>query len=104
MFFIEEAKPGPVIQSPKLAAGANGAATLTFKTNLSVPAQVSWGPLPGRQSGGSVSLPAATSFTQTIPKFEAGHGVKVAVELDGLQARWPRWGHDTAGVRFEPRP
>jgi hypothetical protein len=87
-----------------LAVGADGAATLTFRTNLSVPAKVSWGPLPDRQSGGSVALPGATSFVHIIPKLEAGHGVKAVVELDGIEARWPRWGHDTAGVRFEPRP
>jgi len=104
ILLIEEAEPGPVIQSPKLAAGSDGAATLTFRTNLSAPAKVSWGPLPDRQAGGVAAVRAATSFTRVIPKLDAGHGVKVTVELDGLQAVWPRWGHDTAGVRFEPRP
>jgi hypothetical protein len=32
--------------------------------------------------------------------LEVGQGVRIMIESDGLRAYWPRWGHDTDGVRW----
>jgi len=98
LLVIEESGAGPLVVAPDLAFAADGSARLTFRAPVKAPAKVSWGTLPERTSGGSVTLDEATEFSAAIPKLEKGCGVKVEIEADGLAARWPRWGHDTAGV------
>ena len=100
LLVIEESEAGPLVVTPALVFAADGSARLTFKAPIKAPARVSWGALPERTSGGSKSLRAATEFSATIPRLEKGQGVQVTIGLGGLAARWPRWGHDTAGVRW----
>jgi hypothetical protein len=102
LLVIEESQPGPLVLSPRLTVAADGSAEVSFSTNVKKAsyAAVSWGPLPDRQSGGSEQVRGDTAFTCKIPKLEVGQGVRIMIESDGLRAYWPRWGHDTAGVRW----
>jgi hypothetical protein len=109
LLVIEEAQPGPMIigprnMAPRLTVQADGSATLTFSTNMKVPAKVSWGTLPDRESDGSKTLGAATTFECAIPKLAPNTGVKIVIESDGLTTRWPHWGQDAAGVYFPGKP
>ena len=95
---IDEAQAGPLIENVTLAPGANGAAQLSFATNVASAPRVSWGALPTRDGDGTQTLPVGTRHSLTIPQLKTGAGVQIVVEKDGLAARWPRWGHDVKGV------
>jgi hypothetical protein len=104
LLVIQESQPGPLVVAPKLSLAADGSAELVFSANLKCRAAVSWGTVPDRASGGAADLPAATDFTYRIPRLEPGCGAKIVLAADGLTARWPRWGHDTAGMHLAPQP
>ena len=102
LLLVQESRPGPLVLSPKLTVAADGSAEVAFSTNVPKASYgtVSWGPLPDRQAGGVQQVRGDATFTCKIPKLEAGQGVRIMIESDGLRAYWPRWGHDTAGVRW----
>jgi hypothetical protein len=90
---IEESKPGPLISGVKMSGSK-----LSFSTNISAPAKVSWGSRPERASGGNKELPSGKEHSAEIGPLAPDEGVKIVVDKDGLFARWPIWGHDTLGV------
>jgi hypothetical protein len=66
LLLIEEDKPGPVIQSPKLTHQPDGKAILRFTTRTPVKPLVTWGVLPDRNSDGKKVLPAGTDHEMII--------------------------------------
>jgi len=100
LLVIEEAKPGPLVQEPRLTPAADGSAMLTFHSPVAGTAEVTWGAHPDRTSGGSKKLSYRKRFRLRIPRLGKGDGVRVELAADHLRAVWPRWPHDTAGVRW----
>ena len=100
---VIEDQPGPLILEPELSHAADGKTTLTFKTNLPVEPRVTTGPVPDRVGGKSLALPRGTRHTVEL-SLEDKHGVRVAIEHDGLTCVWPRWGWDVQGVIFTRNP
>ncbi len=104
---IKEARPSPLILAPHLAVQSNGAARVSFKTNVIAPAMVTWGELPIRTRDGQMRLPAAVAANKTlayqIPNLRPQAGVRLTIHSHGLTARWPIWGFDVAGVNWPHR-
>jgi hypothetical protein len=98
LLIIEEAQSGPQIIDPTFTQTDDGKAQLTFKTNIPVKPLVTWGTLPDRNSDGKKTLPVGTEHALAIDHLRTNVGVKVAIEANGLNMTWPRWGHDVAGV------
>ena len=100
LLLIEEARPGALVQEPRLAVAEDGSANLTFHSPIPGTAEVTWGTHPDRTSGGSRKLPYGTQFRLEISRLEKGEGVRAHLTADRLRATWPQWPHDTAGVRW----
>ncbi len=99
---ITESRPSPLIRAPALAVKANGMAAVSFRSNVTAPAKVTWGELPIRTRDGQARLvaPADGRFTYEIPHLRVQAGVRVTIKSHGLTARWPIWGYDVAGVNW----
>lgn len=95
---IDEGDPGPVLLNPQLNPKPDGAAQVSFQTNLPVCAEMSWGAWPQRNTDGRVSLGSAEQFEYTVPHLTEHEGVKISVERNGIVIPWPRWNYDVAGV------
>jgi hypothetical protein len=102
VLLIQEDRPGPLVLAPRLTCADDGSAAVAFSTNVKEVSYgtVGWGPIPGREAGGALQVRGGPDFTCKIPALPAGQGVRITVAADGLIARWPRWGYDTAGVRW----
>jgi hypothetical protein len=112
---ITEAKPGPLIVSPRLEPKGEGAEAI-FTANRNAAANVSWGPirqrnnksptpLEGKSRGDgipeqqkAVQAAAGKENRVAIAALSEKDGVKITLECDGLTARWPLWDDDVRGV------
>jgi hypothetical protein len=104
---IKESRPSPLILAPQLAVQANGAAVVSFKSNVTAPAKVTWGELPIRTRDGQARLAKAAAgkaFNYQISHLRRQAGVRVTIKSHGLAARWPIWGFDVAGVHWPKHP
>jgi hypothetical protein len=95
---IEEADPGLLLLNPQLNPKPDGAAQVSFQTNLPASAEMSWGAWPQRNADGRVALGSARQFEYTVPHLAEHEGVKISIDRNGIVIPWPRWNYDVAGV------
>jgi hypothetical protein len=102
---IEEAKPGILIQDPKVTSGEDGTLSVSWQTNIPAKsAKITYGKdwpnrganekvLPGGQKEYDVKIPAGTKGILAA---------RIFVKADGLTCVWPRWDEDPQGQTIVP--
>ena len=97
---IEELVPGPQIMAPSLTIQNDGSATVDVVFPQRVSGTITWGAMPKRTGAGEIRFDASGAKSFKIGALAVGEGVRITAGADDLVALWPRWDHDTAGVRW----
>ena len=100
VLLIDEAVPGPLIESPRLVSRGPGAALVSWTTNVPVSSvRVTYGrDWPGRGAREVAVAGGGTRFAVRLPVGKADMvACRVRVSVRGLTAGWPRWDEDPAG-------
>ncbi len=102
---IEEAKPGVLIQDPKVTSDNDGTLSVSWRTNIPAKnAKITYGKdwpnrganekvLPGGQKEYDVKIPAGTKGILAA---------RIFVKANGLTCVWPRWDEDPQGQTVVP--
>ena len=102
---VEEAKPGILIQDPKVTSDSDGALSVSWHTNIPAEsAKITFGKdwpnraaneqvLPGGQEDYNVEIPTGTKSILAA---------RIFVEANGLACVWPRWDEDPQGQTVVP--
>jgi len=95
---VTEAKPGPVILTPRVAILPNGNLQVHFTTNIPVQAAVTYGHNWQNRSANVIELAGTkTEFTQVLQSFPGVNAVRIRVTANGVTDVWPRWDEDPQG-------
>jgi hypothetical protein len=105
VLLITEAKPGPQILNPKVAADKAGNVTVKWQTNVKVESvKVTYGhDWPNRGANVVQLKPSRSDYAVTLPTGLSGVvAVRIAVTAGGLTTVWPRWDEDPLGQVVVP--
>ncbi len=102
---IEEAKPGILIQDPKVISGEDGTLNVSWRTNIPAQsAKVTYGKdWPNRGANEKVLPSGQKEYDLKIPAGTKGIlAARLFVNADGLTCVWPRWDEDPQGQTVVP--
>ena len=102
---IEEAKPGILIQDPKVTSGEDGTLNVSWQTNISAKsAKITYGKdWPNRGANEKVLPSGQREYDVKIPAGAKGIlAARIFVKADGLTCVWPRWDEDPQGQTIVP--
>ena len=105
VLLIDEAKPGPLIESPRVGPSGQDGAIVAWTTNIpAAQGRVTYGrdwPLRGAHE---VVVPGGrTRYAVRLPVGKADMvACRVRVSAGGLTTEWPRWDKDPAGQLVLP--
>ena len=105
VLLIDEARPGPLILSPRVAASGQGMATVSWATNLpAARVRVTYGPDWPLRGAHEIVVPGGgTRYAVRLPVGRADMtACRVHVYANGLATEWPRWDEDPAGQLVLP--
>jgi len=111
VLLVDEARPGPLILSPRIAPSGRDAATVSWATNLpAAQVRVTYGPDWPQRGAREIVVPGGR--TRYAVRLAAGQADMVACRVriyaHGLTTEWPRWDEDPAGQLVlpwaKPRP
>lgn len=103
---VEEAAPGPIIQSPKVVTDEKGNLGISWKTNIAVDhAKVTYGKdWPNRGANEKVvPVSPRNDYNVNVPIGAKGVlAARISVAANGLTCAWPRWDEDVQGQVVVP--
>ncbi len=108
VLIVQEARPGPQIVAPQLKANADGSATLSWETNVPIPAgatRVTYGrDWPFRDANDRKIAPAKNNdYNVKLPSLGSDMmAARIRIASGGLTTEWPRWDEDPAAQIVMP--